>query len=173
MARSPERMRTRRLDAERVCADHLPDLLRMHADPQVMATLGGLRDEASTREWLAPVVGHWDQHGFGLWMFRDRESGHFAGRGGLRRLQIDGAAETEVAYALMPEFWGRGLASEIARASIQVAFESLALADLVCFTLPTNRASRRVMERAGFRYEKDVLHADLPHVLYRLEADAW
>jgi RimJ/RimL family protein N-acetyltransferase len=45
--------------------------------------------------------------------------------------------------------------------------------DLVCFTLTTNHASQRVMEKVGFRYERDVLHAGLPHVLYRLSASAW
>jgi len=38
--------------------------------------------------------------------------------------------------------------------------------------LPTNKASRRVMEKVGFQYEKDVVWADLPHVLYRLRTTA-
>ena len=45
--------------------------------------------------------------------------------------------------------------------------------DLVCFTLTTNHASQRVMEKVGFRYECNVLHAGLPHVFYRLTASAW
>jgi hypothetical protein len=44
------------------------------------------------------------------------------------------------------------------------------LADVVCLTLPTNRASQRVMEKAGFGYERDVVHTGLPHVLYRITA---
>jgi RimJ/RimL family protein N-acetyltransferase len=55
----------------------------------------------------------------------------------------------------------------LARASVTVAFERLRLPGLVCFTLETNRASRRVMEKAGFRYERDFVYKDLPHVLYR------
>jgi RimJ/RimL family protein N-acetyltransferase len=51
-----------------------------------------------------------------------------------------------------------------------VAFEDLGLIDVVCFTLPANRASRRVMEKAGFEYERDVVHAGSPHVLYRITA---
>ena len=43
-------------------------------------------------------------------------------------------------------------------------------ADIVSFALPTNRASRRVMEKVGFKYERDILHLNLPHVLYRLVA---
>ena len=80
--------------------------------------------------------------------------------------------EVEVAYALRVESWGNGLATEMARAAVQVAFANLGLPDLVAFTLPTNVASRRVMEKAGFAFERDVVHADMPHVLYRLTASS-
>ena len=49
-----------------------------------------------------------------------------------------------------------------------MAFDVLGLPDLVTYTLPGNLASRRVMEKLGFTYEREVVHADLPHVLYRL-----
>jgi ribosomal-protein-alanine N-acetyltransferase len=45
--------------------------------------------------------------------------------------------------------------------------------DVVCFTLRTNRPSQRVMKKAGFEYERDVVHAGLPHVLYRMTASGW
>ena len=62
------------------------------------------------------------------------------------------------------------LATEMAKAYIQIAFNELKLANVVSFTLHTNRASQRVMEKAGMKYERDIIHADLPHVLYRLRA---
>jgi RimJ/RimL family protein N-acetyltransferase len=76
----------------------------------------------------------------------------------------------ELLYALMPDAWGQGLAGELARESLRVAFTELSLPDVVAFTQPHNARSRRVMERAGFQYERDVVHAGLPHVLYRLRA---
>jgi RimJ/RimL family protein N-acetyltransferase len=96
----------------------------------------------------------------------------FVGRGGLRRVVIDGKEEVEVGYGLVPEFWGRGLATELAVASVRAGFDVLKLPDIVSFTLPTNNKSRRVMEKVGFQYEKDVVWADLPHVLYRLRSNA-
>ena len=60
--------------------------------------------------------------------------------------------------------------SEMAAEAVRVAFEELGLPDLVSFTLHDNHASRRVMERLGFSYERDVEHAGLPHVLYRLSS---
>ncbi len=47
------------------------------------------------------------------------------------------------------------------------------MTEVVCFTLTTNRASQRVMEKAGFEYERDIVHAGLPHVFYRITASGW
>jgi RimJ/RimL family protein N-acetyltransferase len=74
----------------------------------------------------------------------------------------------ELAYALAAEYWNRGLATEMARAILNLAFERLGLTNVVCFTLPTNRASRRVMEKVGFDYEREVTHVGSSHVLYRI-----
>ena len=168
-----ESLRAGRLQLVRIGASDLPELTRMHRDPRVMATLGGLRSEESSVALLRGLEDHWEEHGFGLWTLRESATGRFAGRGGLRRVTIEGRDEVEVAYALLPEFWGQGLATEVAVASVRVGFDALELHDLVSFTLPTHAASRRVMTKAGFAYERDVGHAGLPHVLYRITAASW
>lgn len=140
----------------------------MHRDATVMATLGGPRSEERTRQFLRTNLGHWDDHGFGLWVFRAAPKQTFVGRGGLRHVRIGGQDEVELAYALMPQFWGCGLATEMARALLRIGFEQLALAQLVAFTITTHQASRRVMEKAGFTFERELLHAGLPHVVYRI-----
>lgn len=66
-----------------------------------------------------------------------------------------------------PPTWGQGLATELAHASVRVAFEMLELSELIAFTLPDNAASRRVMEKSGFAYADDIEHEGMPHVLYR------
>ena len=165
-----EHLRTPRLCLERPAPGDLADLSRLHADPRVMATLGGVRSEAETAELLQDLCAHWERHGFGPWVLRAPEDGRLLGRGGLRRVAVGGRDEVELLYALAADAWGRGLASELARESVRVAFAELALPDLVAFTRPTHTRSRAVMERAGFGYERDVLHAGEPHVLYRLRA---
>jgi [ribosomal protein S5]-alanine N-acetyltransferase len=72
----------------------------------------------------------------------------------------------------MPVFWGRGLASEMAAALLRHGADRLGPRGIVAFTLTTNGASRRVMEKLGFRLERDITYAWLPHVLYRLGAPA-
>jgi RimJ/RimL family protein N-acetyltransferase len=166
-------LRTARMLLRRMCADDLDDLACMHRDPVVMATLGGVRDESVVRERLQLHLTHWEQHGFGWWTFREPETLRFMGRGGLRRMPVNGRDEVELGYGLMTEFWGRGLATEMARESVRIAFEVLRLPEMICFALPFNRASRHVMEKVGFRYERDGEYAELPHVFYRLTAQQW
>jgi ribosomal-protein-alanine N-acetyltransferase len=168
------RFQTDRLVATRLHETDLSELSRMHQDANVMATLGGPRSDEQTRQFLDTNLAHWDEHGFGLWVFRAASKRTFVGRGGLRHVHIDGRDEVELAYALMPEFWGNGLATEMARALLTIAFEQLALADLVAFTISTNQASRRVMEKVGFTFERELVYGarGLLHVLYRIGRSA-
>lgn len=168
-----ESLRTPHLLLSRMTAEDLDDLTRLHLDPRVMATMGGIRSPEQTLDWLQRQLGHWERCGFGLWMARERETGRFAGRGGLHYIEIDGREEIEVGYSFLPDFWGRGLATELAHESIRAGFTVLNAPELVCFTMTTNRASERVMQKAGFRYERDFLFKDLPHVLYRLRRGDW
>jgi ribosomal-protein-alanine N-acetyltransferase len=165
--------RTPRLLLRRPTLADLPHYVRFNADPRVMPTLAGVRDEAFSRQRLDWNLAHWDRSGFGWWTIFDAESGVFAGRGGLRVMTVEGREQPEIGYGFLAEFWGRGLATELARECVRLAFEVLGLPEVVSFTLPDNRASRRVMEKAGLRYDHDGVHADLPHVFYRLGADEW
>jgi ribosomal-protein-alanine N-acetyltransferase len=170
---SIETFHTNRLTAERLQAKHFEDLCRMHGDPEVMVTLtahGGTISDDETRQILQNNLGHWDRYGFGLWVFRDQQTNQFVGRSGLRNTYVGGNYEIELAYALMSEYWGKGLATEMGKAVLKIGFEQLALAEVVCFTLTTNRASQRVMEKLGFQYERDIIHVGLPHVFYRMQA---
>ena len=170
---SLDELRTPRLLLHRFRPKDFDDLFRMHSDPQVMATLGGLVTPEEQRVRFDRHLAHWGQHGFGWWVVRDPDTRELIGRGGPRCVTIDGRDEVEVGYGLVAKFWGRGMATELACESVRVAFEVLDRPDLVCFTLPTNRASQRVMEKAGFVYERDGTYANLPHVFYRLTAERW
>jgi ribosomal-protein-alanine N-acetyltransferase len=168
-----EQRRTDRLILERLREADLGDLERMHSDPRVMETLGGIRSHPETLQFLEQNLDHWNTHGFGLWIFRDRASRQFTGRGGLRHVQVGGSDEVELAYSLLPEYWRRGLATEASKAILDVAFGPLGLAEVVGFTLPTNLKSRRVMEKLGFTLERELIHSKLPHVLFRLDLGSW
>ena len=163
---------TENLLLRRVQAADTEDLIRFNADAGAMATLGGVRGADETRAVHLVLLEHWERYGFGVWMARERQTGRFAGRGGLRHVSLEGNDEVEVLYGFLPEFWGRGLATELARESVRLAFTALHLPDVVCFTLATNHASQRVMEKVGFRFERHGERGGRPHVFYRLTAAA-
>jgi ribosomal-protein-alanine N-acetyltransferase len=139
----------------------------LNRDPVVTATLGGIKSDEWTAGFLESALAHWSRHGYGQYILRSASDGAFAGRAGLRNVTLDESAELEIMYALDPPFWGRGLATEFATALRALALETLNAPSAVAFTLHTNRASQRVMEKSGLRYERDITWADLPHVLYR------
>jgi [ribosomal protein S5]-alanine N-acetyltransferase len=172
-ATSLDRVETARLICERLRLDHGPELSILLGDPRVARTLfpsGAPPSEIEVISGLHSKVDHWDRHGFGQWFLRDRMSGAMVGRGGMQHTFVAGCHEVEVGWAIVPERWGEGLATELALASVEVAFHNLGLPEIVAFTLPDNFASRRVMEKAGFTYEREIVHERLDHVLYRRKA---
>jgi RimJ/RimL family protein N-acetyltransferase len=176
MTTSLETIATPRLVAVSLSTVHFDEINRLHTDLQVMKTLsadGRPLAEEKTREHLRQTVDHWKQHNFGLWIFHHKTTGEFVGRGGLKIYQIDGQDVIGLAYAVMPDFWNQGYATEIARASLDVGFGKLGFAEIDSWTLPINLASQRVMEKLGYRYERDFVYAELPHRFYRLTTEDW
>ena len=101
---------------------------------------------------------------------RERDGGNFAGYGGIKHATVEGRDEIELAYAIRSGDWGQGFATEASLAALHLGFDAMGLDRIVAFTLPHNRASRSVIEKCGFTYQRDIVHAGLPHVLYILEA---
>jgi RimJ/RimL family protein N-acetyltransferase len=104
---------------------------------------------AETEEMLERWLGHWREHGFGVWLAEDRESGEPVGRIGLsfHRAWPD---DPEVGWWVAPEWQGRGLATEGGRAAVAYGSETLRVPRLVSICLEENLGSRRVMAKLGF-----------------------
>lgn len=109
---------------------------------------------------------HWQDHGFGPWILIEKETGAFAGRGGLAWTTVEETAQVELPWSIEPELHGQGLATEAALAACDHARE-LELEQVVALILPANLPSKRVAEKAGFEQDGEVLHAGLPHLLFR------
>jgi RimJ/RimL family protein N-acetyltransferase len=123
------------------------------------------------------------QQGWGLWALEVRESGEFIGFTGLSRPAFDAhfTPAVEIGWRLARPAWGRGFATEAARAAAAYGLETLAAGELVSFTAVANTRSRAVMERLGMTHDPadDFDHPSVPaghelrrHVLYRLRDDA-
>lgn len=118
-------------------------------DPEVMALLDGPLDRAGVDRELQRLAGHQERHGFSFWAVVDRETGLLAGECGLFSLEGRGP-EVELGYTLGRAWWGRGYATEAARATLDEAFEVIGLDRVVAVTRYENHRSQAVLGRLGF-----------------------
>jgi RimJ/RimL family protein N-acetyltransferase len=153
----------------------------MSADPEVMRYLLPFPDRAAIDEWVAETLAHCRDYGFGLWAVELASKAPFIGAVGLRHVHPahPRAPAIEAAWRLARPYWGKGYATEAARAAIDDGFGRLHLSEIIAFTVPLNQASQHVMQRLGMTCDPaddfDLDHPRLSpghalrrHVLYRL-----
>lgn len=177
-AREPE-LATERLLLRRWRADDRAAFAALNADARVMEHFPGRLSEVQSRDLMLRIERHFDQHGFGLWALERRDAPGLIGFTGLSVPELEGTFTpcVEIGWRLAFEHWGRGYATEAARAAVDFAFGALGLRELVSFTVPANTLSLAVMRRLGMRLDdpRGFEHPALPpghplrrHLLYRL-----
>jgi RimJ/RimL family protein N-acetyltransferase len=155
----------------------------INADPRVMEFFPKRLDRSESDAVAARIGEHFERHGFGPWAIEVPNSADFIGFVGLSvpRFEAHFTPCVEVGWRLAYDHWGRGYATEAARAVVEFGFRRLGLDEIVSFAVPANKRSRRVMERLGMthRPEEDFDHPMIPeghplrrHVLYRLARTA-
>jgi ribosomal-protein-alanine N-acetyltransferase len=111
---------------------------------------------------------HFEKLSYCLWKLMVKGDLKLAGFCGLQPLDdLDGI---EIGWWLAPKHWGKGIATEAARAAMQDGFERCGLERIVAVALQENRASTRIMEKLGMKYERDVKHHGFDVVLYAIES---
>jgi RimJ/RimL family protein N-acetyltransferase len=163
-----DRIATARLVARRPEPGDAEAWVRWYTDPNVdeQAWPEHLRTADDARDHLDATIRHWERWGFGRWTVLD--GGVPVGDAGLSHAMVDDHPEVEAGWFFASDVWNRGYATEVGREALRVAFTVLELDHVVAFTRPTNGASRAVMEKLGMTYEREIIHAGLPHVLYRI-----
>ncbi|MET8229892.1 GNAT family N-acetyltransferase [Micromonospora sp. NPDC005298] len=157
-------LETPRLLLRRWRSDDLDGLAAVNADPAVMRHIhdGRTLDRAATAERLASYQRHWDEHGFGLYAVEIKESGHLAGFTGLAvpTFLPEIMPAVEIGWRLGRAYWGRGLATEAARAVVAHTRAELDLRRLVSIHIVGNDASARVMVKLGMSLERQTVQPD-------------
>lgn len=122
------------------------------ADAEVMRYLGGKpMNREETWRHMAMLLGHWQLRGYGFWAVEERSSGRFLGRIGFNN--PEGWPGFELGWTLGRPYWGRGFATEGARAALDYAFTRLKRTHVISLIQPQNARSIRVAERIGERLE--------------------
>lgn len=166
----PPLIETSRLLLRRITIEDLDELAAIHAEPQVERFLGPF-DRARLIDWVEQNRTEWSELGYGRLAIVDRKSGRLLGRTGLKYWpQFD---ETEVGWVLRPDAWGRGLATEAARACIDWGFGKLDIPYLTAMIQPANARSIAVAARLGMSpLRQDVLMGE-PVTVYSKSRRGW
>lgn len=143
---------TERMTLSQLGPGDAPFILELLMSPAFIDNIGdrGVRDLDGAREYIARQREGYAEHGYGLWRADLRATGETAGICGL--VKRDGLDHPDVGYAFLQRFWGQGLASESAAATLAHAREQLGLSTVVAITKPENKGSRAVLERIGMRF---------------------
>jgi RimJ/RimL family protein N-acetyltransferase len=147
----------------------LDNVAAMFSDPEVMRYVadGQPAGREEAEKALISIIAHWYQHGFGRWAVEDRVTRHLVGLGGLRAL----FGVPEVVYHLARDYWGKGFATELARASLRFGFEEHRFERIVAVAKPENIASIHVMEKLGMHYEKHASYYGIDVVQYTIAGE--
>jgi RimJ/RimL family protein N-acetyltransferase len=157
---------------------------RLNADPAVMAYFPSALDRPQSDAFVDRIEAGFISLDYGLWALELPGEAEFIGYVGLalQNFEAHFTPAVEVGWRLARAYWGRGFASEAARAAVADGFNRIDLEEIVSFTVPANVRSTRVMERLGLTHDPvdDFDHPRLPvghrlrrHVLYRLKRRDW
>jgi RimJ/RimL family protein N-acetyltransferase len=152
--------------------DYSGDFTRVCADPEAMRFISGGRPlpENDIRAIIQRTLAMWDEYGYGPWAAVEKQSGRWVGRIGLNLLaDWPGPDKWEVGYELAPEYWGRGLATEGARAAIGFGWAHTPLDRIISVTVAGHLASRRVMEKCGLAFQAEVTFRGAHGVWYAID----
>lgn len=145
------------------------DLHAVLGDPETMAHYPEPWSLETVRRIINKSRELHDAHGIGWLAMLERGSERVIGDCGISFQNIDGEAEFEIGYHVHRDCWGRGFATEAARAVKRHGFEELRLRKLCSYMAEDHLASRRVAEKNGMTVEKtyrNPRNRDLPTVVY-------
>ena len=150
-------LKTERLLLRAFENDDLDPFAAMVSDLEVMqrATYDGTTmTRTQAWNWLCMMLGHWHMRGYGIWGIEESSTGELIGRIGLQFL--DWFEDVELVWMLAKSAWGKGFASEGARAVIDYGLTKLTLPRIAAVIRTENEPSIRLAERLGMEMEKEV-----------------
>lgn len=152
---------TERLILRELRLTDLERLFRLDSDPKVHKYLGNkpVKTLAESEKMLASIIQQYDERGIGRWAAIEKSTGDFIGWSGLRlntEYVMNGYASFyDVGYRLLPEYWGKGYATESGKAAITYAFNTLKLPEVYGITELGNQASHKALLKIGLTYIED------------------
>ncbi len=169
---------TNRLILRRWQESDLNPFIDMNADPTVMRYFPNPLDENGTRSLYNMIQKEFSDYDYGLYATEEKSSGHFVGFIGFHwaKLNIDFCPSIEIGWRLDKRFWGKGYATEGAKACLDYGFNHLLFDKIISFTATKNLASQSVMQKIGMKFDRYFEHPTVPkdhplrpHILYYID----
>ncbi len=149
---------TERLVLRAMTTEDAEAFYRLNSHPDVMRYTGEdpMPSVAAAREAIEPYP-DWDNPSYGRWACVLRSQGPDAPLIGFCGLKfLPETEEVDIGFRLLPEYWGRGLATEAAHATLNFGFATLGLSEIVAMVMPDNHASIRVLTKLGLQLAGDI-----------------
>ena len=123
------------------------------------------------KQWVARNQRRYREDGYGLFAVMLKDGEKVIGDCGIIKQNVEGETAMEVGYHFRRDQWGRGYATEAARACMGLAFDSFGADKVISLIRPENVPSRRVAERNGMKLEREIMHYGLPHLVYAMSRE--
>lgn len=168
-----EDIETLRLRLRHFTPNDADELHRIYSNPELFKYMSNEKPLLweQTRTVINSIIESWQHYNFGVWALVDKRNQKLIGHCGLKYLE--NTLEVQIGYLLLKRYWGKGLATEAALASLKYGFEVMKLPKIVAVAKPENIASRRVMEKVGMKYEKDAYYYNNNVVYYSISREAY
>jgi len=148
-------------------------MFALDSDPEVHWYLGNspIKTIDDSRVMIAYIRQQYIDNGVGRWAVIEKQSGSFIGWAGLKLMRetINGHVNFyDIGYRLIRQYWGKGYATEAAKAVLDYGFNQLNLDNIYGMTAIDNLASKNVLQKIGLTYVNNFDHAGLRHSWYQL-----
>ena len=161
-------LETERLRFRRFRESDFPTYEQWCARIEIMRYLGGKTfDRIQAWRHMAYLLGHWEMLGYGYYAVEEKASGNLVGRVGFTN--HPGWPGFELGWTIVPEYQGRGYATEAAKMLLRHAFTALDREHVISLIHPDNAPSRRVAEKLGQKIEGQTEVLTMPVLIYGID----
>jgi RimJ/RimL family protein N-acetyltransferase len=146
----------------------------IHSDPAThkYSRLGPHKSVKESEILLKEWLNKWEIYGYGYWKIStELEPSKIIGFGGVANKELFGRHYANLYYRLIPEAWGKGYATEMSHAAIDIAFNKLGLTEVIAIVRPDNQPSIRVIEHLSMVLDKKITYKGEPGLFYILKRD--
>jgi [ribosomal protein S5]-alanine N-acetyltransferase len=169
---------TNRLLLRELLPEDVDGLFEMDCDPEVHRYLGNnpIQTKEQAAEMIQFIRQQYIDNGIGRWAMIDKQTNNFLGWAGLKLMTepINNHINyLDLGYRLMRKYWGLGIATEAARASLAYAFDKLPAKEVYAITEIGNTASNNVLLKAGLHFIEPFDYKEFKLNWYKIDRDTF